>query len=416
VGVMAAAQPITTVSRDSFVGENLAQPLILALRPLVNDILAAYGNPTSNLDRARALRDWVARTAVHPARGLHPDTSTANLGVIPPGLTWADVNAAAFPKINLDTQFWGIVGLNGYSMLDSLLGVLDPSTGQRANNGMMVHVQGAQYRIRDINAYHYVLCSYQDVMLSALWEAAGLQGMMISTIGHDPAAVFIPELGRWVYEDPTWDDEYLLDGVGDPLAPVDLLNLSSNGQVGRLLPVKHAGPNYDPAPYITGDSYVAENPGGYILMGSQLNNRLVGIVGRASWPLRDVQINVPALSMYAPFNDPTRDDPVTADVAFPTLGVVIQSVQTQDSVFVAQLGSTFPSHDHFERRLNGGSWVGVSAQDILPVGQCRVEYRSVDALGNVSAAASMDVWAPRIPTFVTNAPAGTTRAQAQYCP
>src|SRR5437588_896186 len=50
VGVIAAAQPLTSVARDLFVGEDLANPLILALRPLVGDILAAYGNPTTNLD------------------------------------------------------------------------------------------------------------------------------------------------------------------------------------------------------------------------------------------------------------------------------------------------------------------------------------------------------------------------------
>src|SRR5213082_170388 len=62
VGVLAAAQPLTTVQRDLYVGEDLANPLILALRPLLSDIMAAYGNPTSNLDRARAIRDCVART------------------------------------------------------------------------------------------------------------------------------------------------------------------------------------------------------------------------------------------------------------------------------------------------------------------------------------------------------------------
>ncbi|HUL49026.1 MAG TPA: Ig-like domain-containing protein, partial [Gemmatimonadales bacterium] len=113
VGVIAASQPLTTVTRDQYLGENLSNPLILALRPLVSDILAAYGNPTSSLDRARALRDWVSRTAVHPYRALHPNGSTSNLSVLPPGKTWADANAAASPKIDQDTKFWGSVGLNG---------------------------------------------------------------------------------------------------------------------------------------------------------------------------------------------------------------------------------------------------------------------------------------------------------------
>ncbi len=44
-------------------------------------------------------------------------------------------------------------------MLDRLLGTLDPVTGTRADDGMMVHVAGARYRIRDIQSYHYTLCS-----------------------------------------------------------------------------------------------------------------------------------------------------------------------------------------------------------------------------------------------------------------
>src|SRR5207302_4192805 len=237
VGVLAAAQPLTTIQRALHVGEDVANPLILALRPLVTDILAAYGNPTTNLDRARAIRDWLARTAVHPHPPLHPDASTSNLGVLPPGKTWADVNAVSHsPKIDADQQYWWGVGYDGYAMLDRLLGTLDPVTGVRADDGMMVLVQGARYRIRDVASYNYTLCTFQAIMLGALWEAAGLQGMLISTVDHDPSTVFIPELGRWVYEDPTFNEEYLLDGTGDPLSPVDLLTLSSNGQASRLRP------------------------------------------------------------------------------------------------------------------------------------------------------------------------------------
>jgi len=118
VGVIAAAQPLTTVQRDLFVGEDLANPLILALRPLVADILAAYGNPTTNLGRARALRDWIARTAVHPHAPLHPDGSTSNLSVLPLGNTWADVNSLyhrsfADSLVAANNLYWCIVGTYG---------------------------------------------------------------------------------------------------------------------------------------------------------------------------------------------------------------------------------------------------------------------------------------------------------------
>src|SRR5439155_11499232 len=119
VGVVAAAQPLTTVPRDSFVGEDLTNPLVLALRPLVSEIVAAYGNPATNLGRARAIRDWVARTAVYPDSSIHPDGSTSNLSVLPPGMTWADVNGVLSPEEwDRDRLYWDTQYYDGYTMLD----------------------------------------------------------------------------------------------------------------------------------------------------------------------------------------------------------------------------------------------------------------------------------------------------------
>jgi len=417
VGVVAAAQPLTTVPRDLFVGEDLTNPLILALRPLVADILAAYGNPTTNLGRARVIRDWVARTAIHPYPPFHPDGSTSNLGVLPPGKAWADVNALPDSKFtDVDNYYWWGVGYNGYAMLDRLLGTLDPTTGLRADDGMMVHVAGARYQIRDVESYHYTLCTFQAIIASTLWAAAGLHGMLISTRNHDPATVFIPELGRWVYEDPTFNEEYTLDGTGDPLSPADLLTLSSAGQVTRLRATKFLGPSFDPQVYNAGDAYINDgHPEGFVIMGSQLNNRVVGVVGLGGWPARNVQIDVPRLAQESPFNNATIYDRVTAPVAFPTLGAVIQQTQVQDSVYVIELSSTFPNHEHFERRLSGGAWESVANLDVLPVGQCRVEYRSVDGVGSISASTVLDVWVPRGAGFVESGPPGGARSQSRYC-
>jgi hypothetical protein len=410
VGILVAAQPLTTVVRDQYVGEDLANPLILALRPLVADILAAYGNPTTSLGRARAIRDWIARTAIHPYPPLHPDGSTANVSVLPASRTWADVNALYNLKADQDRSYWYNVGWDGYAMLDSLLGTLDPATGLRADNGMMVHVDGARYQIRDIESYRYVMCTFQDIMLNALWAAAGLHGMLASTIGHDPAVVFIPELAQWVYEDPTMNEEYLLDGAGEPLSPRDLLTLSAAGEANRLYATKLPGPTFDPQVYIAGITYLTNgNPNGMVIMGSQVYNRVVGIGG---WPTRNVQIDVPQVALQSPFN---LYDRVTAPVAFPTLGVVIQQLPVQDSVYTVALTSTFPNHEHFERRLSGGAWGPAEAADVLPVGECRVEYRSVDTVGNVSATAVIDLWVPRAEGFVASAISGSIRSQAQYC-
>ena len=147
-------------------------------------------------------------------------------------------------------------------------------------------------------------------------------------------------------------------------------------------------------------------------MGSQLNSRVVGVGG---WSTRLVQINVPQLAFESPFNNPVSYDPVSADVAFPALGVVVQPPQIQDSVYVTQLSSTFPNYQRVERRLNGGAWQTVGSVDVLPVGQCRVEYHSVDVMGNVSATAALDLWVPRTDGFTQSGIPGSVRSQAQYC-
>jgi hypothetical protein len=151
-----------------------------------------------------------------------------------------------------------------------------------------------------------------------------------------------------------------------------------------------------------------------VIMGGQLYNRVVGTGG--AWTPRYVQIAVPSLDTApSPYGDPQIYAPVTPADAFPTLGVVVQGTQAQDSVYIVQLSSTFPNHDHFERRLPGGTWQSVQNNDVLPVGQCRVEYRSVDGVGNTGASGALDVWIPRAPGFIESGVPGGVRAQARYC-
>ena len=420
VGVLFAAESLTTNPRDLYVGEDLTDPSVLALHPLVADIMAAYGNPTTNLGRARAIRDWVARTAIHPYPPFHPDNSTSDLSVLPPGRTWADVNLLSLLPDSVFlvpmASYWSGVGYNGYAMLDKLLGTLDPATGVRANDGMMVHIAGARYQIRDINTYQYTICTYQAIIASALWAAAGLQGMLISTVAHDPSAVFIPELGHWVYEDPTFNEEYTLDGAGNPLSPADVLAISTANEASRLQATKFPGPDFDPQTYNPDVTYInGGHPQGFVIMGSQLNERVVGVVGPGGWPVRLVQINVPQLALEPPFNNELSYDPVTPPVAFPTLGVVVQPPQAQDSAYVIALSSTYPGAQSFQRSVNGSAWQTVSSSDVLPVGQCQVAYRSVDAGGNFSASTILSVWVPRGPGFTQSGPPGGVRRQAATC-
>jgi len=410
VGIVTAAQPLSVDPFYRYVGEDLAKPSILALRPLVTEILAAYGNPTTNLGRARAIRDWVARTAVYPDPTVHPGGSTSNLSVLPPGTTWADVNATlSADEWNRDTDYWTPVSADGYVMLERLLGTLDPSTGQRADDGLMVHVSGAQYRIRDLDSYRYSPCTFQSVLAITLWAAAGLQGLLVHVPEHEPAAVFIPELSRWVYEDVAFSDDYLLDGGGEPLSPLDLLALAKEGSSSRVVPSKVAGPTYDPAVYVQNRTYMSVVPEGAVFVGSRLY--MNDVVNATAWT---------GFMSIVDSSDQT-DHPefasslVTAAQAFPTLGVSIGALSMSDSVYVANLGSTLPNHQRFERRLNGGPWQAAADIDVLPFGACRVEYRRVDAQGNTSALTVVDVWAPRATDFPKTADPASVRAHASLC-
>jgi len=415
VGVVSAAEPLTTDESIRYVGEDLANPSLLALRPLVRDILAAYGNPTSNLDRARAIRDWVARTAVYPIDLVHRNGSTSNLSVLPPGKTWADVNATlSLAQWDRDSDYWMYMSSNGYAMLDRLLGTLEPATGLRADDGLMVHVAGAHYRMRDLESYRYFLCTYQTVIANTLWAAAGLHSLLLQIPVHEPAAVFIPELGKWVYQDVSFSDEYLLDGTGDPLSPLELLALATAGTASRARASKLPGPTYDPQVYAEGWTYMNVRPQGMVFMGSRLYT-YDGAVNPTAWTGRFGLIDVPELENNPPFNDPTVYPRVTEAQAFPTLGVVVENLRVDDSVFVVRLASTYPNHQRFERRLQGGDWQAVADDDILPLGACRVEYRSVDALGTVSASAVLDVWAPRPEGFIESGALGSSRSQALNC-
>lgn len=380
-------------SRHEYVAMDPEHPRVAALRPLVADILADYGNPADGLGRARALRDWVARVAIHPHGPLHPPGSTANLAVLPAGASWARVIQVGTQaeRLAADSRFWMLQWPDGIAMLDRLLGTLDTASGRRADDGQLVHVAGSHYRVRDVETYHYVLCSYQSRMLIALWAAAGLHGMMLSTIGHDASGVFIPELGKWVYMDPTFNEEYALDGVGDPLSPPELLAYSAAGLSHLLVKRSIAGPHWSRDRYADARvdplaSYVGQYPGGFTLMGSQLQNA----VARPGSPDRHVQIDLPWLASDPTFGDQRLFAPVPISVAFPRLGVQVLDVAPVLTGRLVRLGSTLPYHVRFERRLDGGPWETVAAANVVPPSAIRVEYRSLDGTGNTGTPAVLE--------------------------
>ena len=394
-----------------FIGKDLSHPKVVALQPLVSEILAAYGNPPDNLGRARALRDWVARTAIHPHLPFHPNGSSSNITVLPTGRHWGDVNTVGLANVDSDSEFWYQWMFDGYGMLDQLLGTLDPRTGIRADDGMMTQVQGAQYRIKNIDDYHYVLCTYQDFMLISLWEAAGLHGLLVSTIHHDPAAVFIPELAKWVYMDPTYNEEFTVEGSGPPLSPLELLDWSMAGQHDKLRPRKISGPRWSPDVYISTEydpraTYFADgHPDGMLVMGSQLNN---SAFDASFFTTRLVQVDTPRLPFEPPLNNGDVYLVVAREIAFPDLGVAVAGASTSDGNVELLLMSNFPQHTRYQRSVNDGPWENLDRGivvrdgwgggitipllwDELPAFAQRVVYRSVDASGNHGIDAIIEV-------------------------
>lgn len=399
--VVYQTQPPPHDANLRFRGHDFAAPEIVALHGLVEDILADYGHPESDLDRSRVIRDWVARTAIHPHPPFHMDGTLRNSEVLPEGGTWDEANRAAKRgnKLATDSQFWDGFAADGYRMLDSLLGTLDPATGQRAEDGMMEHVRGSWYRIRDIDDYKYVLCSYQDSILTSLWAAAGLHGMLVSTVGHDPAAVFIPDLRKWVYSDPTYNEEYVIDGSdGVPLSPVELLDLTLSGRLTAVVPRTTAGPRWSPEAYITvrdhpQATYLGpEHPGGWGFMGSKLNNAPgpYGTMEKAGL----VHVDFPGMADLPYFDSNTVRPRVSRQVAFPDLGVHVESVSRSDSGYRIVLESGYPFHVRFERRIDGADWETVSAEDRLDFGNYVAEYRSIDRAGRPSMTTVVSVRRP----------------------
>lgn len=272
------------VYRAHFKGMKLADPRVIALHPLVQEILESYGLDENSppIERATALRDWVARNMVHPDARLHPNGSQAGTSVLPPGMSWASVNGiTTWDKINADQQFWATFQYDGYAMLDALLGTLDLTTGTRKQNGMMKQTGPGQFQIRNLETFKYPYCTYQVSVLQVLWAAAGFQSMALSSNGHDPAAVFIPDMG-WVYSDPTFNESFYRMGDDRPLDIPSLFKIARAGDRKSIRPrvgigVGRFGPSWDNEQYISESiTYLKLVPNGWSYLRALTDNRLLG--------------------------------------------------------------------------------------------------------------------------------------------
>lgn len=358
-------------------GEDLGKQSIRALRPLAEDILENYGNPTDSLNRARALRDWVARTALHPHAPSWVHASDT-FPVLPAGTTWTDAQ-----NLENGSLFYVFApfGHDGVSMLEILLGTLDPVSYAFDNTGAMARVAPGHFVIKDLSTYPYVYCSYQANMLIALLNAIGLQATMISTIAHDTCAVFIPEIGEWIYQDPTFNEEFVSSQSNVPLSPEELFRVSLDNNVNSISSHKTPGPAWDnsvfPDPALEPDATYFNRRGMYV-MGSRLNN---AAVDEPNYDPEYTQIRSYVLEEYSPFNNSDVYRPVPEKIAFPELGAGISRMVREGDHFIVSLFSTFPGHKKFMRNIDNKGWEECSNPNVLTSNFSFVAYRSLDANG-----------------------------------
>lgn len=298
---------------------------------------------------------------------------------------------------------------NGFIMLNALFGTINLDTLQRDDDGMLSKIDTGRYRIKDFDSYRAVLCTYQDYIYISLLAAAGLHGMQLATVGHDPAAVFIPEFRKWIYEDPTFNEEYTLDGNGIPLSPFELLFYSVTDDFNRLIPLKTVKPNWDSNIYINNledymCSYTSRMNNGFLLMGAQQRNDITDnpfFMRRTVWVAIDdldrsqyrspygneedylrvsATVAFPDLGVgFEKLNEDEAYQSVSATVAFPDLGVGVEKLIEVENGFNVSLKSSFPNHIKFIKKINNGHWQDCNDIDFLPLDEAVVTYRSKDS-------------------------------------
>lgn len=366
--------------------EDLDHPQIVALQPLVAAIYRDYGYPATELARVRALRDWVARTAIIGMNGFHPDGSTANLSVLPPGKSWREVNRrSAIPaKIRDDATFWWSVGSDGTAMLRELVGEYQSG---RWNRGMMEHVAGSRFRIRNLTTHRYALCTFQAMMAVALWNAAGFHASLVQSVDHDGAAVFVPDLGRWVWQDPTHNEDFVDAVTGSPLGTMRLQVLSARDSLAYARSVRIQGPVWDRETYVNPArygccTYTRLSTRALTVVAQQVRNRQAGQDG---WRTATYFVSSARAGGFVPRG--ARPAPVRQDI-FPLLGARVDSITSLGTVALAHLGSTFPETARYEMRIGAaGPWTAVSNPVALPPQACDFRFRPLDSSMRPGAAA-----------------------------
>lgn len=391
--------------RLRYTAADLEGSFAMRLRWLAAEVLSGYPDATTDLDVARCLRDWIARTAVHPYSLFHSHIPAGQGNeTLPPGVERVDLTFLDKDndRIQQDSAYWAAYNHNGYGMLCALLG-LDAATGVYTGEGFMVRVAPGYWRIRDVATFPFVLCSYQQSMLQMLLAAAGLHGMLITTYGHDPGATWVPSLGKWIMNDPTYNDTYLLDGTGAPLSPVELLNATTTGALHRLQVSKiltasgRVAPTWADGVYIDptapGCTYLSDShPSGFVIMGAQLNNSDRWSEAQVGGAIRLCLIDGSARHRIVPFGDEITYAPCAPYEAFPYLGCAVVNLEVlpTDEISV-HLETAQPHAQGYEVSIDGAMWIHCPQVHTVAAGSGLVQYRSVDHGGRPSSTASISM-------------------------
>lgn len=376
-----------------------------AFKALLDEVLASYGvDPNGpRMPIMRALRDFIARTAIHGHPPLHPAGSAANLFVHPAGKVWADFLAVfTSARMTADDAYWASFGLDGIAKFQKLFGTVQAG-GTLADDGMLTRIGSGQWRIRetDYSGYKTMLCTHQDTVFAVAAVVYGCWATIVSTVGHDGCAVYIPggwgdNQQGWMWCDITYNECVRLDGAGPFLSPLELHYYSLQGWQNRLISDHMAGPAHDPEPYIphsraTDSTYfndTGNHPNGMNVSGTLLS---IGVhVGTTSMAGRVLtQLPAAALATTPPFNNATSYPRYPAHIVYPDLGLAITGWDELPSgaQFTLAASTAGAAPYTLEKRVtppggSAGAWTPHATWgDTVSDGAGLTEYRLKDANG-----------------------------------
>lgn len=319
-------------------------------------------------ERTRAIVGWMSAHAIHPQELLHPNDTTLNLDVLPPGETWASFNVLfnAPAIVDRDQAYWYALFPDGISMLQKLIGTV-AADGGISDDGMLTEYEPGKWRIRDFASFRAPQCTLQCKMAQVLLAAIGIPSVDISTVGHDPMAFYDIEAARWAYIDPTFGE--MLTVLDEDLTPLDLVSLSLAGDTTTITSSKLPGADYIPLGYFTSPNTPA---GGMSIMTVHTAPQWAG--------------GLPSRAPYRFGNLPGQGSPEelsgTASQIMPTLGLGIAGIEQSGLEIEVRPRSNWPGHVDFQHSSDGGStWEPCSTIDYLAIESDEIRYRSVDANG-----------------------------------